>query len=74
MTAVDVYKRQRYSYSSASYYNTLSAVTFTPSATSTGVATFSFTAYDTNGNAYNGTLRITVEKGSTCLLYTSRCV
>ena len=55
----------RYSYSSASYYNTLSAVTFTPSATSTGVATFSFTAYDTNGNAYNGTLRITVEKGST---------
>lgn len=55
----------RYSYSSASFYNTLSAVTFTPSATSTGVATFSFTAYDTNGNAYNGTLRITVEKGST---------
>ena len=55
----------RYSYSSASYYNTLSAVTFTPSATSTGVATFSFTAYDTNGIAYNGTLRITVEKGST---------
>ena len=55
----------RYSYSSASYYNTLSAVSFTPSATSTGVATFSFTAYDTNGNAYNGTLRITVEKGST---------
>lgn len=55
----------RYSYSSASYYNTLSAVTFTPSATSIGVATFSFTAYDTNGNAYNGTLRITVEKGST---------
>ena len=55
----------RYSYSSASFYNTLSAVTFTHSATSTGVATFSFTAYDTNGNAYNGTLRITVEKGST---------
>ena len=55
----------RYSYSSASYYNTLSAVTFTPSATSTGVATFSFTAYDDTNGTYNGTLRITVEKGST---------
>ena len=57
--------KTRYSYSSASYYNTLSAVTFTPSATSTGVATFSFTAYDDTNGTYNGTLRITVEKGST---------
>ena len=55
----------RYSYSSTAFYNTLGSVTFTPSTTSTGVAVFSFTAYDTNGNAYNGTLRITVEKGST---------
>lgn len=55
----------RYSYSGTAFYNTLASVTFTPSATSTGVAVFSFTAYDTNGNSYNGTLRITVEKGST---------
>lgn len=55
----------RYSYSGTAFYNTLASVTFTPSTTSTGVAIFNFTAYDTNGNSYNGTLRITVEKGST---------
>lgn len=56
----------QYSYSYIpGYYNDLTSITFTPNANATGVATFSFTAYDTNGNAYNGTLRITVEKGST---------
>lgn len=58
-----------YYYNSASlYYGSLESITFVPSSYSyTGSATFSFTAYDTMGAAYSGTLTITVEKGASSL-------
>lgn len=62
-----------YYYSSANYYGNLSSITFTPSQTYTGNAVFTFTAYDTLGASYAGTLTITVEKGTTGIdvLYTT---
>ena len=57
----------RYDYSSyATYYSSLAAITFTP-ASYTGTAVFRFTAYDTMGNAYPGTLTFVVEKGGSSL-------
>lgn len=53
---------------SSFYYGNLENITFTPSAYSyTGSAVFSFTAYDTLGGSYPGTLTITVEKGGSDL-------
>lgn len=53
---------------SSLYYGNLENITFVPSAySSTGSATFSFTAYDTLGGSYPGTLTITVEKGGSNL-------
>lgn len=53
---------------SSLYYGNLENITFVPSSYSyTGSATFSFTAYDTLGGAYPGTLTITVEKGGSNL-------
>ncbi len=53
---------------SSLYYGNLENITFVPSSYNyTGSATFSFTAYDTLGGAYPGTLTITVEKGGSNL-------
>lgn len=53
---------------SSLYYGNLENIAFVPSAySSTGSATFSFTAYDTLGGSYPGTLTITVEKGGSNL-------
>ena len=53
---------------SSFYYGNLENITFVPSSYNyTGSATFSFTAYDTLGGAYPGTLTITVEKGGSNL-------
>ena len=53
---------------SSFYYGNLENITFVPSSYNyTDSATFSFTAYDTLGGAYPGTLTITVEKGGSNL-------
>lgn len=57
-----------YYYGGSLYYGNLENITFVPSSYNyTGSATFSFTAYDTLGGAYPGTLTITVEKGGSNL-------
>lgn len=58
-----------YYYNSGSlYYGSLESITFVPSTYAyTGSASFGFTAYDTMGAAYSGTLTITVEKGASSL-------